>query len=142
MVPSELNLKQEERNWLDLPSDVTFNILNRIGMVDILENAQKVCTAWRKICKDPAMWRIINMNDLRRAISEVSADKLCKHAVDRSQGQLVDITIVSTSTYDAELHLYVADRYIKSAQTVLVHLCLYFVCIRSVCNDVLICVVS
>ncbi|KAF5770756.1 putative F-box domain-containing protein [Helianthus annuus] len=49
MVPSELNLKQEKRNWLDLPSDVTANILNRIGMVDILENAQKVCTAWRKI---------------------------------------------------------------------------------------------
>ncbi|KAJ0657682.1 putative F-box domain, leucine-rich repeat domain superfamily, F-box-like domain superfamily [Helianthus annuus] len=109
MVLSELNLKQEERNWLDLPSDVTFNILNRIGMVDILENAQKVCTAWRKICKDPTMWRVINMNHfLRRAIPEVSAVQICKHAVDRSQGQLVDITIVSTC--DAELHLYVADR--------------------------------
>ncbi|KAJ0657686.1 putative F-box domain-containing protein [Helianthus annuus] len=95
MVLSELNLKQEERNWLDLPSDVTFNILNRIGMVDILENAQKVCTAWRKICKDPTMWRVINMNHfLRRAIPEVSAVQICKHAVDRSQGQLVDITIV------------------------------------------------
>ncbi|MFS8012535.1 putative F-box domain-containing protein [Helianthus anomalus] len=57
MVPSKLNMKQEKKNWLDLPSDVTFNILNRIGMVDILENAQKVCTAWRKICKDPTMWR-------------------------------------------------------------------------------------
>ncbi|KAF5770746.1 putative F-box domain, leucine-rich repeat domain superfamily, F-box-like domain superfamily [Helianthus annuus] len=108
MVPSELNLKQEERNWLDLPSDVMFNILNRIGMVDILENAQKVCTAWRKICKDPAMWRVINMNDLKGTSAEVLAVKMCKHAVDRSQGQLVDITIVST--YDADLHLYVADR--------------------------------
>ncbi|KAF5770773.1 putative F-box domain-containing protein [Helianthus annuus] len=111
MMPSTSNLKQEERNWLDLPSDVTANILKRIGMVDILQNAQKVCTAWRKICKDPTMWRVINMNHLRRAIPEVSADKMCKHAVDRSQGQLVDITIVSTC--DAELHLYVADRYVS-----------------------------
>ncbi|XP_022008378.2 putative F-box/LRR-repeat protein 23 [Helianthus annuus] len=134
MVPSKLNLKQEKRNWLDLPSDVTFNILNRIGMVDILENAQKVCTAWRKICKDPAMWRVINMNDIPRfgtrlfpiemckhavdrsqdqlvditASADVSAVKMCKHAVDRSQGQLVDITIVFL--YDDDLHLYVADR--------------------------------
>ncbi|KAF5770771.1 putative F-box domain, leucine-rich repeat domain superfamily, F-box-like domain superfamily [Helianthus annuus] len=120
MVPSKLNLKQEKRNWLDLPSDVTANILNRIGMVDILENAQKVCTAWRKICKDPAMWRVINMNDLRGAIAEVSADKMCKHAVDRSQGQLVDITIVST--YDAELHLYVADRTSELRRLEMAHL--------------------
>ncbi|KAJ0841944.1 putative F-box domain-containing protein [Helianthus annuus] len=63
-MPSTSIPKQEERNWLDLPSDVTANILNRIGMVDILENAQKVCTAWRKICKDPPMWRVINMNDI------------------------------------------------------------------------------
>ncbi|MFS8012538.1 putative F-box domain, leucine-rich repeat domain superfamily, F-box-like domain superfamily [Helianthus anomalus] len=108
MMSSKLNKKQEERNWLDLPSDVTFNILNRIGMVDILENAQKVCIAWRKICKDPAMWRVINMNDIPIFGAQLSRVRMCKHAVDRSQGHLVDITIVSA--YDAELHLYVADR--------------------------------
>ncbi|KAJ0704964.1 putative F-box domain, leucine-rich repeat domain superfamily, F-box-like domain superfamily [Helianthus annuus] len=120
MVPSKLNLKQEKRNWLDLPSDVTANILNRIGMVDILENAQKVCTAWRKICKDPAMWRVINMNDIKGTSAEVLAVKMCKHAVDRSQGQLVDITIVST--YDAELHLYVADRTSELRRLEMAHL--------------------
>ncbi|XP_022006271.1 putative F-box/LRR-repeat protein 23 isoform X1 [Helianthus annuus] len=120
MVPSKLNLKQEKRNWLDLPSDVTANILNRIGMVDILENAQKVCAAWRKICKDPAMWRVINMNDIKGTRAEVLAVKMCKHAVDRSQGQLVDITIVST--YDAELHLYVADRTSELRRLEMAHL--------------------
>ncbi|KAF5770755.1 putative leucine-rich repeat domain superfamily [Helianthus annuus] len=39
------------------------------------------------------MWRVINMNDLQGTIAEVSAGKMCKNAVDRSQGQLVDITI-------------------------------------------------
>ncbi|KAF5770791.1 putative F-box domain-containing protein [Helianthus annuus] len=109
MMPSTSILKQEERNWLDLPSDVTANILKRISMVDILENAQKVCTAWRKICKDPAMWRVINMNDIPRFGARLSRVEMCKHAVDRSQGQLVDITIVSL--YDSGLHLYVAKRY-------------------------------
>ncbi|XP_022008383.1 putative F-box/LRR-repeat protein 23 [Helianthus annuus] len=33
------------------------------------------------------------MNDLQGTIAEVSAGKMCKNAVDRSQGQLVDITI-------------------------------------------------
>ncbi|XP_022007114.2 putative F-box/LRR-repeat protein 23 [Helianthus annuus] len=107
-MPSTSILKQEERNWLDLPSDVTADILKRIGMVDILENAQKVCTAWRKICKDPAMWRVIDMNDIPVLGAKLSCFEMCKHAVDRSQGQLVDITIVSAS--DANLHLYVADR--------------------------------
>ncbi|KAK1409567.1 hypothetical protein QVD17_36094 [Tagetes erecta] len=97
-------MKQEERNWLDLPSDLTFNILNRIGMVDILEHAQKVCTAWRKICKDPVMWRVIDMNE----VSRLEAESICKRAVDRSQGQLVDITLIND--YDAQLLLYVADR--------------------------------
>ncbi|KAF5770754.1 putative F-box domain-containing protein [Helianthus annuus] len=99
-MPSTSIPKQEERNWLDLPSDVTANILNRIGMVDILENAQKVCTAWRKICKDPPMWRVINMNDIPIFGAKLSRVEMCEHAVDRSQGQLVDITIVFL--YDAE----------------------------------------
>ncbi|XP_022008382.1 putative F-box/LRR-repeat protein 23 [Helianthus annuus] len=103
-MPSTSIPKQEERNWLDLPSDVTANILNRIGMVDILENAQKVCTAWRKICKDPPMWRVINMNDIPIFGAKLSRVEMCEHAVDRSQGQLVDITIVFL--YDAEFMSY------------------------------------
>ncbi|KAK1409571.1 hypothetical protein QVD17_36098 [Tagetes erecta] len=102
-------MKQEEiRNWLDLPYDVTANILNRISMADILRKTQKVCTAWYKICKDLAMWRVINMNDLWCYSAMLSITSMCKHAVDRSQGQLVDITLV----YDdnANLLQYVADR--------------------------------
>ncbi|KAM0035806.1 putative F-box domain, leucine-rich repeat domain superfamily, F-box-like domain superfamily [Helianthus debilis subsp. tardiflorus] len=52
-------VKQPTRNWLELPSDLMLNILQRLGVFDRLENAQKVCTAWRQICKDPAMWRLV-----------------------------------------------------------------------------------
>lgn len=132
---------QRNRDWLELPSDIMVNILSRLCISDILENAQKVCTAWRRISKDPAMWRVINMNDLfgpnkpdeyedddededeyedeyeydeeeEEVVSKrkISREKLCKHLVDRSQGQLVNLTLVSTN--NAEILLHVAERYV------------------------------
>ncbi|KAI3685583.1 hypothetical protein L6452_34832 [Arctium lappa] len=100
-------VKQPTRNWLELPSDVMANILSRVHVLDILENAQKVCTTWRKICKDPCMWRVICMdywykNDMSKDLA------MCKHAVDLSQGQLIDITIGDFG--DDEILQYVADR--------------------------------
>nr|GEV52063.1 hypothetical protein [Tanacetum cinerariifolium] len=110
MRPSTSELNHQKRNWLELPSDVTANILLRIGMIDILENAQKVCTLWRKICKDPAMWRVINMEDSLKV--DVGFyflfEELFKHVIDRSQGQLDDITFVYD--YNDALLRYVADR--------------------------------
>ncbi|XP_076949267.1 F-box protein SKIP19-like [Bidens hawaiensis] len=100
----EWRVKQPTRNWLELPSDLTRNILQRVGVVDRLENAQKVCTAWREICKDPAMWRVVYMD----AYAGVCAD-MFKHVVDRSQGQLLDLTIVGFCD-DIDLLQYVVDR--------------------------------
>ncbi|XP_076910530.1 F-box protein SKIP19-like [Bidens hawaiensis] len=34
--------RKQRRNWLKLPNDVMTNILYRVGVIDILENAQKV----------------------------------------------------------------------------------------------------
>ncbi|KAM0035807.1 putative F-box domain, leucine-rich repeat domain superfamily, F-box-like domain superfamily [Helianthus debilis subsp. tardiflorus] len=99
------------RNWLELPSDLTLNILQRIGVVDILENAQKVCTAWRQICKDPAMWKIIYIED--------QSKEILKHAVDRSQGQLLDLTVIRFC--DDELLQYVADRSSQLKRLEIVH---------------------
>ncbi|MFS8010525.1 hypothetical protein Hanom_Chr14g01298111 [Helianthus anomalus] len=95
MMPSTSKLNQQERNWSDLPSDVTANILERVGM----------------ICKDPTMWRVINMSDIDilRSDAIFSPLTMCKHALDRSQGQLVDITLVFV--YDPGLLSYIADRY-------------------------------
>ncbi|KVI04325.1 F-box domain, cyclin-like protein [Cynara cardunculus var. scolymus] len=100
-------VKQPRTNWLELPSDVIANILSRVHVLDILENAQKVCTTWRKICKDPSMWRVIcmdylNFDDMSKEVA------VWKHVVDRSQGQLIDITISEFD--DDEIIQYVADR--------------------------------
>nr|GEW36688.1 hypothetical protein [Tanacetum cinerariifolium] len=131
MMASTSKSNLQKRDWSALPSDIMSNILSRLCINDILENAQKVCTAWRIVSKDPAMWRVINMNDLfdtNESVEyyyddddheekeeeevdskrEISREKVCKHLVDRSQGQLVDLTLVSTN--NAEILLHVAER--------------------------------
>ncbi|XP_076925493.1 putative F-box/LRR-repeat protein 9 [Bidens hawaiensis] len=102
-------VKQPTRNWLELPSDLMLNILQRVCAHDILENAQKVCTAWHEICKDPVMWRVVYIDPMliRNNICSYHPH-LSKLSVDRSQGQLVDLTLVNEC--NAKLLQYVADR--------------------------------
>ncbi|XP_076932277.1 putative F-box/LRR-repeat protein 23 [Bidens hawaiensis] len=101
--------KKAARNWLELPSDIMVNILQRVGVDDILHNAQKVCTAWREIYKDPAMWRVVCMDKFSAKFRGVrKCSQMCKHVVDISQGQLVDLTLIGFC-HD-ELLQYIADR--------------------------------
>ncbi|KAF8052687.1 hypothetical protein N665_1520s0005 [Sinapis alba] len=93
-------------NWAELPSELTSSILSRLDTVDILENAQKVCTSWYRVCKDPSMWRKIDMRN-RRDMG-LNLEMMCRHAVDRSQGGLVEIDIWQFGT-DSLLN-YIADR--------------------------------
>ncbi|XP_052179699.1 F-box protein SKIP19-like [Diospyros lotus] len=95
------------RHWAELPLDVTAAILQRVGSIDLLQNAQKVCTTWRSISKDPAMWRKIDMHNDTFEM-EYDLEKMTRHAVDRSCGQLVDINIEHFGT--DELLMYIADR--------------------------------
>ncbi|KAJ0561130.1 putative F-box domain-containing protein [Helianthus annuus] len=78
-------VKRPKRNWLDLPSEITANILHRIGVFDIFQSAQKVCSTWREICKDPTIWRVIYVDasfdtNANRAFEEMRKlvhDMLC-----------------------------------------------------------------
>ncbi|XP_071703373.1 putative F-box/LRR-repeat protein 23 [Rutidosis leptorrhynchoides] len=98
-------------NWFDLPLDLKINILSRIAHVEILENTQFVCTDWYKVCNDPSMWKVINMYGMANCFagSYTECMKLCKHVVDRSQGQLVDLIFPPRLQSD-EVLMYVADR--------------------------------
>ncbi|KAG2330737.1 hypothetical protein Bca4012_019678 [Brassica carinata] len=93
----------ECRNWAELPSELTLSILRRL---DILENAQKVCTSWLRVCKDPSMWRKIDMRN--SGDLGINLEIMCRHAVDRSQGGLVEIDIWHFGT-DSLLN-YIANR--------------------------------
>ncbi|CAH8385808.1 unnamed protein product [Eruca vesicaria subsp. sativa] len=98
----------EYRNWSELPSELTSSILRRLCAVDILESAQKVCTTWRRVCKAPEVWRKIDMgSSLGHLVYDPKYVTMCRHAVERSQGGLVEIDISYFGT-DSLLN-YIAD---------------------------------
>ncbi|XP_071690194.1 putative F-box/LRR-repeat protein 9 [Rutidosis leptorrhynchoides] len=101
-------VKKSTPNWLKLPADITANILQRLSVFDILKNAEKVCTTWRNVCKDPAMWRVISMHNPDDPSTRPLCEEICKQVVDRSQGQLVDLSITDFCT--DELLQYISDR--------------------------------
>ncbi|XP_057463091.1 F-box protein SKIP19-like isoform X3 [Actinidia eriantha] len=106
----QLQAADETRNWLELPRDVTATILHKLGAIEILESAQKVCTTWRSICKDPAMWRTIDMYDPGDLPNKAyDLEKMAMHAIDRSCGELVDIKVEYFGT--DELLQYIAERW-------------------------------
>ncbi|MCD7460165.1 hypothetical protein HAX54_042974 [Datura stramonium] len=81
--------------WLELPPEITSTILQKLGTIEILRNAEKVCTTWRRLCQEPAMWRVIQMQNAGAYFwdREDDLEKICRQAVDRSQGQLIDISL-------------------------------------------------
>ncbi|CAL9015948.1 unnamed protein product [Prunus brigantina] len=106
--PPPPETETQTRNWLDLPRDVTVSILSRLRAIDVLESAQKVCMGWRNICKDPLIWRTVDMSHGDCDFAAYDLDKMCRHAVDRSCGNLVDINIEHNCTDD--LLKYITDR--------------------------------
>ncbi|XP_009600335.2 F-box protein SKIP19-like [Nicotiana tabacum] len=80
--------------WVELPREITADILHRLGAIEILQNAQRVFSTWWKVCHDPIMWRDIDMgSDIDVDIGDDVLDELCRVAVNRSQGQLHKINI-------------------------------------------------
>ncbi|KAJ8561168.1 hypothetical protein K7X08_027358 [Anisodus acutangulus] len=81
--------------WLELPPEITSTILQKLGTIEILRNADKVCTTWRRLCHEPDMWRVIKMQNAGADFwdREDDLEKICREAVDRSQGELIDISL-------------------------------------------------
>jgi len=95
-------------NWLELPIDLTKNILRRLDTVEIVTSARNVCPLWWKVCKDPQMWRTIHMIDDVSPFDFHCLERICRCAIDLSSGHLEDIAIESFGT--DELLEYMAHR--------------------------------
>ncbi|XP_010429860.1 PREDICTED: putative F-box/LRR-repeat protein 23 [Camelina sativa] len=87
-------------NWAELPPELISSILIRLSTVDILK-AQMVCRSWRRVSKDPSMWRIIEL--------ELISEDMCRRAIDLSDGGLIEIFIGVKNLGEAIL-AYMADR--------------------------------
>lgn len=79
--------------WMNLPRDVTANILQRLGEEELLRSALLVCSSWWRISKDPALWRVLIFSNPDKQNWLYDYDLMCRCAVDRSRVQLVDLTV-------------------------------------------------
>jgi len=95
-------------NWLDLPSDLTLNILKRLDILTILTEVCLVCTQWLKICKNPLMWRTIHMPKYMD-VNPGDIGKICCNAVKLSCGHLESIIIDDDYAID-DLFKCIADK--------------------------------
>jgi hypothetical protein len=80
-------------NWLELPRDITANILSRLSTIDIVQSACLVCPLWWNIFKDPLMWRTIHMTDDIDISKHLEYEQICRYAVKLSCGHLEDIDV-------------------------------------------------
>ncbi|XVF00507.1 hypothetical protein REPUB_Repub04eG0007100 [Reevesia pubescens] len=114
-----MTTEPETRNWLELPLDVTASILSRLGAIEILNSAQSVCSQWRKICKDPLMWRSIDMHNLDEVWDMgYDLEKMCFHAVDRSCGRLLDINVEDFGSDKLLNHIAARSSHLKRLRLV------------------------
>ncbi|XP_062096289.1 F-box protein SKIP19-like [Humulus lupulus] len=104
---------KEVRNWLEFPRDVTASILSRLGAIEIMTSGQMVCKSWLDICKDPLMWRTIDMRNNGDRDFGLDLEKMCRDVVDRSCGQLVDINIEQFGSDELVRHITSSSSQIK-----------------------------
>ncbi|XP_042032504.1 putative F-box/LRR-repeat protein 9 [Salvia splendens] len=98
--------------WTELPEHLTADILQRLPTEEIIDSAQRVCTTWWRVCKNPATWRAIDLDHRRPTVCNCGkhlsfGDQmywespwqrhypffLFRRAVDLSQGQLLKLKI-------------------------------------------------
>lgn len=89
-------------NWQELPVEITALILKRLGTVDLVSSARKVCKTWRHICSDPAFYRVVDLwftGDPIKIRFDVA--HVARIAVALSRGQMIEFNI----SYFADDHL-------------------------------------
>jgi hypothetical protein len=96
-------------NWLELPIDLTKNILQRVDTFDIVKSVRYVCPLWWNIYKDPHMWRTIHMCNIEFELFGMDyLEKIARRAIDLSCGHVEDVDIDYFATDD--LLKYLSER--------------------------------
>ncbi|CAI8597201.1 unnamed protein product [Vicia faba] len=100
------DLMQLVPNWLELPRELTSKILQLLGPVEIVRNAHQVCPMWSNICRDPSMWKSIEM--IKGFNSPYNLEKIYMYAVDQGCDHVEEINVEYFAT--DELIKKIAER--------------------------------
>uniref|UniRef100_A0A803LAY5 F-box domain-containing protein n=1 Tax=Chenopodium quinoa TaxID=63459 RepID=A0A803LAY5_CHEQI len=103
-------------NWSDLPEEIWSIILSKVSTIDIIESVEIVCKLFRKICKQPSMFNVIEMTLPDGYIDDVDPDfvnSMTLFAVDRSSGNLVDIYLETFCNDDTLMEIVERARNLK-----------------------------
>ncbi|PIA42637.1 hypothetical protein AQUCO_02000229v1 [Aquilegia coerulea] len=107
---------KEMRNWLDLPQDVMDLIFMKLGAIDLIFRAQRVCSPWRKLAKQPQFFRCIDLRNPWRGLSDpgdaaydpgsyFEFEELAKEALSRCNGDLEEFSIEFFCTNELVYHI-------------------------------------
>ncbi|XP_074267273.1 putative F-box protein At4g05475 [Silene latifolia] len=66
---------ENQRNWLDLPRDLTLTILKKLEVTEILKSAQFVCKSWYVLCKEPSVRNTIRLYDFGESESDLQFEE-------------------------------------------------------------------
>ncbi|XP_074288368.1 putative F-box/LRR-repeat protein 21 [Silene latifolia] len=110
--------KTQFPNWLELLEDIWVIIFSKLLTIELIENVQKVCMLFRKICKLPVTFRTINMTVPRgRQYVNLpwSFDNLTRYVIDSSAGGLIDMYLeyhrdLSYSDIPYRTLMYITER--------------------------------
>ncbi|KAF8662536.1 hypothetical protein HU200_056133 [Digitaria exilis] len=102
---------QEVRvDWSTLPHDILYSIFLMLGQHEIMQGAEFVCAAWRRVAVgEPTLWRRVDLADkfLWLPSSPAAESAMIRAAVDRSAGQCVSFW----GPLDDDLTHHLVERY-------------------------------
>ncbi|CAL5010821.1 unnamed protein product [Urochloa decumbens] len=76
----------EQRDWAALPQDILLVVFLKLGPGEIIQGADLVCRAWRRVAVDePMLWWRLKMGTV--SVWSVGRDLMQRAAIDRGAGQ-------------------------------------------------------
>ena len=58
--------------WSELPAEILVNVFMCLDMLDLIVNVSRTCRSWRAACKDPALWKRVDLTAVRPNLTNIS----------------------------------------------------------------------
>lgn len=80
-----------------LVQEINKNIVDRLSVVDKVTSASLVCSEWWNFCKEPDMWKIVDMRN-NNTYSNRELVEICTYALNRGLRNVEEIYIDNFAT--------------------------------------------